>query len=141
MHYGKAVGGQFSRFRSKIVFVVPVGDKHHGRLGPGLEILPYRGGYGYDYICFVQHFLLHAAVSCGDPGQQPHVLEIVHLRPGIAEIRNPADSGFPVQFQSYKVHGMRRSGSDNSIHGVVIQILGQEAHGWLYPAGTRVGEE
>ena len=141
MHQGKAVRGQHRRLGGEIVVVKAVGNQMHRRGGAGLEVGAHRLGHGYYGAGGVEHFLLHGTVPRGRPRQQAHVLEVMHLRPRIAEIRYPAYAGNARELHADKVHGVRRAGGDNRIDGVLLQILLEEPDRRIHPAHAGVGNE
>src|SRR5690606_2143730 len=62
-------------------------------------------------------------------------------RPGIAKIRQPRKSGFPLNISPYQMKAMRRSGGDNGLDVVFFYHAEDKLDGWHDPKDTRITQE
>ena len=122
----------------EIFFVIPVCNHCNGRFCLGLELFLNQRCAGKDGGTLIQHGLLLGTKfppgGCGH-GEIP---KVIHPAPGITEIRNPGNARFLMEFLADKMHGMRRSCGHNGVYRVLLKVLQQRFHAWLYPANAGV---
>ena len=124
-----------------VVRIIAVGDQFDPVPGHGPELFLDQRGNGHDDRRLVQHGLLQFFMAPAGPVRQAQMLEIENPGPGIPEIRNPRNAGRPGYFPPDQVHGMRRTGGNDHVHGMLPEVFGQETDRGTDPAYPRVGDE
>ena len=69
------------------------------------------------------------------------MLEIKYLGPRIPEVGDPRDAGRPGRFPPDQVHGMRRTGADDDVHRMLLQVFPEETDRRTDPANAGIGNE
>ena len=124
-----------------VIRIIAVGDEFDPIAGHGPELLLHQRRDGDDGRGLVQHSLLQFFMAPSRPTRQAQMLEIENPRPGIPEVGNPGDAGRPGDLPPDQVHGMRRSGGHDYVHGMLPKVFRQEADRRADPAHPRVGDE
>ena len=122
----------------KVGFVIAVGDAGHGRFCHGLKVLLQERRAGQNRTAAVQHPLFHAAQTSPTDAGHGQVLQVIHLAPRVAKVRNPRNAQGLVQAQPDQVHRMRWTGRDHDIHRMLLQIGFEAFDGRAHPSLARV---
>ena len=73
--------------------------------------------------------------------REAEMLEIKHLRPWIAEIGEPRQTGCPTELQAYQMHRLGRPRGHYGIHRMGFQVFFKETDRRVNPEDPRVRDE
>ena len=123
---------------AEIIIVETIGNQLDRGIRHDLELLLDERRHSHHYSRIIQNLLLQTVMLPLRPFAETQMLEIEHLGPRVTEIRHPRNAGRLGKLPGYEVHRLRRAGTYNRVHRILLEVLLQEPDRRPYPCHPRV---